>query len=69
MAVFTCPLEYILSVGELFWNFFFSADPEKTLSFFIRTLTSEPGISAVLADTVAQASKLKVSAKLLRIYE
>ena len=40
MAVFTCPLEYILSVRELFWNFFFSADPKKTLSFLFRTLVS-----------------------------
>ena len=40
-----CPLEYILSVGERFWNFLFPGNPKKTPTFFTISLASVYRIS------------------------
>ena len=39
LARIRCPLEYILSVGGRFWNFFFPGTPKKTPTFFTISLS------------------------------
>ena len=47
-----CPLEYILSVGERFWNFFFPGNPKKTPTFFTISLFGPALIQSFLLNAL-----------------